>query len=303
MMPTRMHANGYTEGIDIAFPQKNALDWEKIADLEWLKFCYIKVSERFGEDPCLDQHVDGARKANLPIGGYHFFRFNSSAIEQAEWFVSRMKKRGEWQLPPMVDVESDYFSAMVGGKKNHECVGIDNAIAMIKLFCDKVQELTDKKCVLYSGAFYWQKEPISLGLQPFWVSNYRWEYSKKTNEAGKDFWVPKKDSRGCIVSGHTFDRTPPKTLPWQQWTFWQYQGDDGRLPHCSVPCDRNYFNGSHEEFLEWVDSCTLTTNEVQPDASNESLEIAYNLARHAETSCESSEENHTCSNECFEGLS
>jgi GH25 family lysozyme M1 (1,4-beta-N-acetylmuramidase) len=281
MMPDRFHQNGYCEGIDVAYPQKGSINWREVAKLDWLKFCFIKTSESFGEDPALDENYLGANEAGLLCGPYHFFRFNHDAVKQADWFVSRYEKRGHWELPPVIDVESNYYDAKIKNRgglfiDNVERVGVDRAIDAVKRFCERVEGLSGRSCVVYCGAFYWQREPVPLAVQPCWLSNYRWQYERA--KENPDVWIPKVVN-GRIQSAHTFDRVAPVVKPWLKWKFWQYQGDDGSLPGVKVACDRNYFDGSFEDLLEWNKLTYVHTKEIRPTLENHPHTALWNATK------------------------
>lgn len=50
-----------------------------------------------------------------------------------------------------------------------------------------------------------------------------------------------------------YSKPPPSwpTATWPQWSLWQYSGS-GQAPGFSGQCDLNEFNGTSEQFLEWM---------------------------------------------------
>lgn len=90
-------------GVDVAHYQ-GEIDWPVLAG-EGIDFAYIKATEG-------SSHVDrkfadnwaGAEAAELKIGAYHFFSFDSPGTTQADNFIAQVPDESGI-LPPVVDVE------------------------------------------------------------------------------------------------------------------------------------------------------------------------------------------------------
>lgn len=68
-------------------------------------FAYIKATEGADfRDRRFLQNVAGLRRAGIPAGAYHFFRFDRDGEMQAWNFINALKGRN-FTLPPAVDVE------------------------------------------------------------------------------------------------------------------------------------------------------------------------------------------------------
>lgn len=77
------------KGLDVSHYQneKGAIDWKKVKAAGF-DFVYIKATEALAyKDPYYKTNVDGARKAGLIIGSYHFGRYNN-AEQEADFFIS-----------------------------------------------------------------------------------------------------------------------------------------------------------------------------------------------------------------------
>ncbi|MCK9163951.1 MAG: hypothetical protein M0O93_06365 [Bacteroidales bacterium] len=98
-------------GIDVSSHQ-DEIDWEEVANNN-IKFCFLKATE--GEDFVDKRYKEnylGARKNNILIGAYHFFRFGTPGRNQALNFINNVAIN-HLDLPPVLDVErhGNYFSS------------------------------------------------------------------------------------------------------------------------------------------------------------------------------------------------
>lgn len=118
-----------TRGIDVSRHQKN-IDWEKVA-ADNVQFVYIKATEGATyQDPMFGKNIEGAQKAGLLVGVYHYFRMTSSPEKQFENFKKAMKDY-KMDLVPMIDVEpSD--KEMAGKSVKDLQKNLDKFIALIK---------------------------------------------------------------------------------------------------------------------------------------------------------------------------
>lgn len=90
-------------GIDVS-RHNGKIDFEKVADAG-MDFVFIKASE--GEthrDTLFNENFDGASKAGLKTGAYHFFRFDCDGVEQAVNFLSAVDGRVP-EMGLVIDVE------------------------------------------------------------------------------------------------------------------------------------------------------------------------------------------------------
>lgn len=92
-------------GIDVSHHQ-GEIDWEKVPKVQ---FVYIKATEGASfQDQNYRRNLDGARKAGILTGSYHYFRSTSSAHEQFENF-RRNVPVDQQDLIPMVDIEESKY--------------------------------------------------------------------------------------------------------------------------------------------------------------------------------------------------
>jgi len=93
-------------GIDVSHHQKN-IDWAKVKNWKGNKisFVYIKATEGATyTDKKYQQNFKGAKKNNLLVGSYHYFRTTSSVEDQFENFINNVDNSKQ-DLIPLVDVE------------------------------------------------------------------------------------------------------------------------------------------------------------------------------------------------------
>ncbi len=183
-LPTR------SRGIDVSHYQ-SSIDWHKVKDAG-IAFAFIKASEGIGFiDSQFKSNWANSKEAGLPRGAYHFYRFAFDPIRQADFFVTQMGQDfGE--LPPVVDVEEDIKPVVLSSS--------------IKLFCDRVFQSTNKRCLIYTGAWWWSQ--IRIGTDPQeWVKDY-------------PLWL------AAYVSEQAVSKYVPRD--WQTWSFWQY-ANNGRV--------------------------------------------------------------------------
>ena len=117
------------KGIDVSHYQKN-IDWEKVANAG-VDFVYIKATEGATYvDPMFKKNIEGAKKAKILVGVYHFFRMTSTPEKQFENFKKAMKDY-KMDLVPMIDVEPSQ-KEMAGKSVKDLQKNLDKFIALIK---------------------------------------------------------------------------------------------------------------------------------------------------------------------------
>ncbi len=93
----------WVQGIDVSHHQ-GAIDWPVVAD-DGVRFAWIKATEG-GDwvDPRFVENWEGAGRAGIPRGAYHFFTFCRPGAEQAANFLATVPL-AQGELPPVVDLE------------------------------------------------------------------------------------------------------------------------------------------------------------------------------------------------------
>lgn len=185
----------HSKGIDVSHYQ-GAIDWAK-ARAAGIVFAYIKSSEGAAtEDSLFRQNWTNAKQAGVLRGAYHFYRFADNPIVQADFVLAQLgADRGE--LAIAVDVE--------------ESVSPVNLQTTVKVFCERVLEVTGQRCAIYIGNWWWT--PTRIGGPQAWVKDY-------------PLWIA------------FWSTGPAPTIPkdWPAWSFWQHS-NSGRVAGIGTAVD------------------------------------------------------------------
>lgn len=127
-------------GVDVSHHQGD-VDWAAVARQPQISFAYIKATEG-GDwvDPRFRANWDGARRAGLRVGAYHFFTFCRPAPDQARHFLQVLPRAAD-TLPPAVDVELGGNCAAIPPERE-----VVNALAV---WLETVAAATGREPVVY----------------------------------------------------------------------------------------------------------------------------------------------------------
>jgi len=180
--------------IDVSKHQ-GIIDWAKAFD-SGVRQVFIKVTEGVGYiDPNAVRNSDGAFKANIQVGYYHFASLNDKeevqdAEKEAKCFLDALKPLAPNSLPIVLDLET-----------NAAKLTKDEVLAWIKAFFKALEAAGHKDYMLYSyEPFLKANLPDNHGLGniPLWIAaytnkpnipkgwkNYKlWQYSSEGKVAG-----------------------------------------------------------------------------------------------------------------------
>ena len=161
-------------GIDISKYNGN-IDWDALK-AQGVDFVFIKATE--GEkyvDPKFNENLNGALKAGIPVGAYHFFRFDRYGAKQAVHFI-RNAQIDKLTLPLVIDVEEWHNFTL-----NRTRAEILNEL---KLFIRSVEKTTDQKVIIYTNEHTYQKF-----IEGNFPSNELWICSFSKSPKVKDQWT------------------------------------------------------------------------------------------------------------------
>ena len=98
-------------GVDASTFQR-VIDWAAVKQSEQVQFAWARATDGpFYVDDEFARNHDVARERSIPIGSYHFFRFNADPIVQARHFVATSFSAGRLgSCLPMIDVEEESFA-------------------------------------------------------------------------------------------------------------------------------------------------------------------------------------------------
>ncbi len=208
----RVPADNQVHGIDVSRWQGH-VDWYGVSS-GGVSFAWIKATEGADvADPMFPAHWEGARRAGLPRGAYHFYYFCRTAQEQAAWFIRNVPaERGA--LPPVLDIEWTH-SRTCPGRPAPEVVR-----AEAETFLDILTH-------------HYGQRPMVYTTVDFFRDNEMWRIR------GAEFWLRS-------VAGH-----PSHVYPGHDWAFWQYTGT-GLARGVSGEVDLNTFAGSRQQWNRWL---------------------------------------------------
>lgn len=127
-------------GIDIS-SHTGKIDFDKVKDQN-IDFIFFKATE--GEnytDNKFEENYKGLKRIGIPIGVYHFFRFNKSGKRQASYFLSVVESK-QFDLPFVLDIE-DWGNPTT---KNS-----DEVTKEIIEFINELKKRTNKKILIYTN--------------------------------------------------------------------------------------------------------------------------------------------------------
>ncbi|MFJ3423314.1 lysozyme [Streptomyces sp. NPDC086082] len=206
------------KGHDVSSHQKS-VNWSN-AKAKGATFVYVKATESTTyRNPYFSQQYDGARKAGIIRGAYHFALPNkSSGTSQAGYFVAHGGgwKADGWTLPPALDIETNPYD------KKHPCYSLSKTgmVNWIKAFSAEVNRRTGRRPVIYTTTQWWKTCTGNSGAfastHPLWIARHG------------------SATAGALPAG------------WSYWTFWQYANSG------SLPGDQNLFNGSMTQLRKFA---------------------------------------------------
>jgi lysozyme len=186
-------------GVDVSNHQGD-IDWAALARTD-VSFAYIKASEGGDfRDRRFTTNWDGARRAGLLRGAYHFFTQCRSGAEQARNFMAAVPpERGA--LPPAVDLE--HMGPCRSGSQ------VANLVEEIATFLAMLQDHYRRRPILYTdvvfdasylwghftGETFWTR---SIVLPPWFRTSQWlvWQYHSCGRRAGIDGPVDLNAFRG-----------------------------------------------------------------------------------------------------------
>ncbi len=209
-------AHHAVHGVDVSRWQ-GEIDWETLRQ-QGANFVFIKATDGGDHlDPMFRKNWDGAHRAGLKRGAYHFFYWCRSGAEQAEWFIRNVPKV-KGALPPVIDVEYNHLSSC---KKRLPRATV---LEKMQVFMDRLEKHYGQRPIIYTAPdFYADNLKGAFPNHPFWLRS---------------------------VAAH-----PSKRYPGRDWLFWQYSGS-GLSQGVGGKIDLNVFHGDEAAWWRWVNKVT-----------------------------------------------
>ena len=199
-------------GIDVSHYQDefSKINWIKVSKNTSPKidFTYIRTTMGYnGLDTAFQYNYENAKKNNIKIGVYHYYRPDENSTKQFENFSKQNKEIGE--LPPMVDIEE---KGTIGTKKLRE---------ELLLFLKLIEEEYGIRPIIYAPQKFY-----NLYLRNYFNDYDLWIASQNGIEKYPENNNPKKEP-------FLFDQKCP--------LIWQYSGT-GRINGIEGKVDLNITN-------------------------------------------------------------
>lgn len=147
------------KGIDVSKWQ-GEINWSQVAS-DGVKYAFIKATEGTSlVDRKLKENAQGANRAGIKVGYYHFAHPDLSAQAQAEHFVQTVKGL-PCDMPLVLDIETD--KGLTPAQITAFCLA----------FLTHVKGHTGKTPMIYTGAYFAKRNlGKTLAGFPLWVAHY-----------------------------------------------------------------------------------------------------------------------------------
>jgi lysozyme len=212
--PTLTQTSGHhahpVHGVDVSKYQ-GQIDWDQVRGAG-VSFAFIKATEGGDRvDSRFQENWEGARRAGIPRGAYHFTYWCRPMADQIAWFIRNVPNDPD-ALPPVLDLEWNFDSPTCPRR-----IPVAQAQAKIREFLHAIERHYGKRPIIYADITF-HREVLAnneFAQYPFWVRSVR--------------------------------TVPHERYPGRRWAFWQITAT-GRIAGINTPVDRNVFAGTHAQW-------------------------------------------------------
>lgn len=153
-------------GIDLSHYQneKGPIDWAKLKTSVWKDFAIAKATEGVNlADAYFQANREGAQRAGIPVGAYHFFRPQYDPEQQADFFYKVVGQNID--LIPWIDVE------FVNNLAGTTLATATQRLAEMVLYCE---QRFGKPIGIYTAPWAWNSLPHNnrFAHLPLWVATW-----------------------------------------------------------------------------------------------------------------------------------
>ncbi|MGD7002272.1 glycoside hydrolase family 25 protein [Corynebacterium halotolerans] len=213
-------------GVDVSswqHPESAPINWAGVSG-DGHHFAVVKATEGIGYvNPHLHEDAGQAAASGLVTGTYHLGRPGENASLQAAEYAAALASVPQTTMPPVLDIEY------------HDGQSPEQMQAWVREFLDRTQQLTGQTPVIYTNRFFWEEHlgnTTEFADHPLWLAAYQ--------------------------------NNPPTQMPggWTHMSIWQHS-ETGRVNGVNAPVDLNLFNGTAEQFDQFVTGQPLVPGDFQ----------------------------------------
>lgn len=166
------------------------------------------------------RNLEQSREHELVIGAYHvLWPANDDPIREADWFLSKAN-------------DADFYVLDVELAHGHTKSQVQE---QARLWLEHVRARTNKRIIVYTGSWWWNQIAGWENDWPLWEAEYTMS-----------------QPRGGIQIGQQPNEARPTFIGWNDWALWQWTSGGDPLGAASESMDYNVFNGTEQEFYNWV---------------------------------------------------
>ena len=229
--------------ISYAQPDKN-INWTRLKELG--VGIIMRAGQNVYEDSLFRTHYNNAVNSGVLFGIYWFFQPDQPHTLQVKKFMEVFDSLPVKPKRLFVDVEPIVYPGVSIFPKTPELHSY-----YLMSFLQEVENHTGIKTIIYTRADYWD----------VWVrrSGARILYN------GMPYILPDWSQYPLWIASWTiYSQNVRIPLDWKDtgWKIWQYEGGTGRQDGIVGPVDKNYFNGTQAEMVDYFGG-----EEIQPMAS------------------------------------
>jgi len=225
-------------GVDVSIYQSKEgitnIDWNKAKD-KAISFAFIKATQANWSDIAFHSHLEGARKAEILCGAYHYMTWDVPAVVQARKFLDTIQ--GD-DIPVVVlDFEKNNQAETIPRTQP----GASITATMAHTWASYVADSLGFFPLIYTRKSFWQiwgTKADWVKLCDLWCAWYPLPEYK--------YFAP------ASIEQKTFERVfIPE--PWQDWKFWQFtdKGDGYFYGLNGRDLDLDVFNGTESELRQY----------------------------------------------------
>jgi lysozyme len=176
-------------GIDVShFTGK--VDFARLQEQN-MKFAYLRATYGLKTDKRFEKNYENARRAEMPLGAYHYLRFELDGLKQAQHYLKKVKGK-KLELPHVLDVE-EWGNSFLSNR--------GHVVENIRKFITEVEKKTGTTVMIYTNESGYRKYiQNEFEEQPLWICSFNnppnieaewlfWQHSHIGRMDGAEGWL------------------------------------------------------------------------------------------------------------------